>query len=82
MATIKVNIKAKQVIEYNQEVEMEKEDFEKVKHLDMDDVGEWHKADKEAYSVLEGYINFADIFDSEREFTDVTVTALKDVSAK
>ena len=82
MGKIKVKIKAKQVIEYNQDVEMEVEDFEKVKHLEMDHVGEWHKADRDAYSVLEGYIDCSNIFDCESEYTDVTVTAINDLSKK
>ena len=76
MATIKVNIKAKQVFEFNQDVEMEIEDYEKVKHLDCDDIGAWHKSDQEAYSIIENYINPNDVFSAEQEYTDVSVLSL------
>ena len=78
MSKVKVTIEAKQVIHFNQEVEMDIEDFEKVKHLEMDDVGDWRKEDREAYDVLESYINFSDVFDSNHEFTDVYVNAVSD----
>jgi hypothetical protein len=78
MSKVKVTIEAKQVIHFNQEVEMDIEDFEKVKHLEMGDVGEWHEADRDAYDVLESYINVSDVFDTDHEFTDVSVCDVSD----
>ncbi len=73
MSKVKVIIEAKQVFHFNQEVEMDEEDFENVKHLKMDNVCGWHDADIEAYNILEKYINFSDIVDNDNEFTDVSL---------
>ena len=81
MAKIKVTIEASQLFRFNQDVEMEQEDFDKVKHLDIDDVGNWSTEDSEAYSVLENYINPNDVFEAREEYTDVSITLTK-VSAK
>lgn len=75
MSKVKVTIEAKQVIHFKQEVEMDIEDFEKVKHLEMDDVDDY---DIDAYDVLESYINLSDVFDSDQEFKDVSVNAVSD----
>jgi hypothetical protein len=52
MSKVKVKIEAKQVFHFNQEVEMDEEDFENVKHLKMDNVCGWYDADIEAYNIL------------------------------
>lgn len=77
MATINVNIKAKQVVNYNQNIEVQIEDFEKIKNLNYDDVREWREDEKEVYNILKKYINNADVFDIENEFMSVSVTKKK-----
>lgn len=69
---VTVTIKCKQVMHFYQQVEMSKEDYEKVKDLDYEDVHEIRE--KEQYSVLEDYLNFNDILESDDEFLDVQIT--------
>ncbi len=67
-----VTIKCKQVMHFEQQVEMSQEDFDKVKDIDFDDVHEIRN--REQYSVIEGYLNFMDILESDDEFLDVQIT--------
>jgi hypothetical protein len=70
---INVTIKAKQVIEYYQQVEMNEEDFLVLKELAYDDVSET----SEEYALLERYINPTDVFGNVGEYTDVEVFKTK-----
>jgi rRNA maturation protein Rpf1 len=67
-----VTIKCKQVMHFEQQVEMSQEDFDKVKDIDFNDVHEIRNRDQ--YSVIEGYLNFMDILQSDDEFLDVQIT--------
>ena len=69
---VSVTIKCKQVMHFEQQVEMSQEDFDKVKDIDFDDVHEIRN--REQYSVIEGYLNFMDILESDDEFLDVQIT--------
>lgn len=73
---VTVTIKCKQVMHFEQQVEMSQEDYEKVKDLDYEDVHEIRE--REQYSVLEGYLNFNDILESDDEFLDVQITKDED----
>lgn len=66
---IKVRIRAKQVVHYDQEVMMTEKEFEKVKLFEGDIVD--HSA--EGYGVLEGHIDPGNILAADNEYTDVTV---------
>lgn len=77
MSKIKVTIQAKKLLHYEQEVEMEEADYEKVKHLTYDDVNQWLKPDKEAYNIIDKYLNYSDVVDSDDEFKDVSVSLSK-----
>jgi hypothetical protein len=68
---IKVTIECKQVVHFYQEVEIDVEDYEKIKDLYGDDVCQ--RNEEEMYSILESLINFQDVYDNDSEFTDVSV---------
>lgn len=68
---VKVTIKCKQVMHYDQQIEISKEDFDKIKDIDFGDV---HLIrDRIQYSIIEGLINYMDILKSDDEFLDVQV---------
>lgn len=69
--TVSVTIKCKQVMHFEQSVEMSESDYEKIKDLNFEDV---HIREREQYSVIEGYLNFMDILESDDEFLDVQIT--------
>ena len=69
-----VQIKCKQVVEYDQTVTLTDADYELVKDLDMDDVSEMDSDTKKMYRVIDKYINKSDVIDVEPEYTDVQVT--------
>lgn len=75
---MRVTIKCKQVMHFDQEVEMTKEEFEKLMNCDDNDI--MQRNHPQEYSILEGYINFSNVFDSDSEFTDVEVSRVKDAS--
>lgn len=72
---ILISIKAKQVIEYSQEVEVSKEHYKKLKDCDLWDISE--DDDKDLFYLLQGYINHSDVFYGEPEYTDVQITKVK-----
>lgn len=72
---MKVNIKCRQVVTYNQDVEMSQDDFEKFEDSDIDVTG------KDFY-LLQGYIDSSDVFDAEDEYTDVEVIEIKNDKKK
>jgi hypothetical protein len=73
---VSVTIKCKQVMHFEQSVEMSESDYEKIKDLDFEDVHEIRE--REQYSVIEGYLNFMDILESDDEFLDVQITKDED----
>lgn len=70
---MKVNIKCKQVVEYDQTVEMSEEDFEALSDIFGDDVSE--RYDLSLYYILEGCIDPADICSADMEYLSVEVEA-------
>jgi len=72
---MKVTVKAKQVIEYNQDVEMTEEDFVNLKDIRMDDIS--IDSDPQLYFMLERYIDPSVIFCSDEEFKEVSVEKAK-----
>lgn len=76
MKKIKVEIRCSRKIYYNQQVEMEKEDFDKVKGLSGEDIMDNGKTQQQ-FSVIEGYINPHDVFDALNEFESVEVSLVK-----
>lgn len=67
-----VTIKCKQVVHFEQQVEMSKEDFEKIQDINLDDVHEIR--DKEQYLIIEQYLNPMDVLSVDDEFLDVQIT--------
>lgn len=72
---IKVRIRAKQVVEYDQEVEMSKPEYDTL--MDADDTDISRRENSKAFSILESYITMTEILDAEDEFTDVEIIKLK-----
>lgn len=73
---VSVTIKCKQVMHFEQSVEMSESDYEKIKLLDYDDLHEIRNKDQ--YSIIEGYLNFMDILCSDDELLDVQITKDED----
>jgi hypothetical protein len=73
---VSVTIKCKQVMHFEQSVEMDESDYEKIKDLNFEDVQE--RREREQYSVIEGYLNFMDVLESDDEFLDVQITKYED----
>lgn len=67
MEKIKVWLTCSQVVTYSQQVELTKEEFDK-----LNDVVDVDEAD-EAFNIIFNNINQNEIFDAESEFTNVTV---------
>jgi len=61
---------------FEQSVEMDESDYEKIKDLNFEDVQE--RREREQYSVIEGYLNFMDVLESDDEFLDVQITKYED----
>lgn len=72
---IKVRIQCKQMMHFDQEVEMSESDYEKIKDFDMDSIDE-HGSMRQEYSIIEGHIDFRDVFDSDSQFEDITITKI------
>lgn len=68
---MQVNIKCKQVIHYDQIVEMTKEHYEQLKDLDMEDISDREYEDE--YYLLQRYINTRDVIGFDDEYKDVQV---------
>lgn len=66
---IKVNIKVRQVIQYDQDLEISKEEFEKLKALNGDDV----HPHENGYHDIENVLDVTNILDSE-EWLDFEIT--------
>lgn len=66
---MQVNISCKQIVEYSQAIEMSKHDFERLKDFDMDDIN--YDDYPEEFNLLQKYIDFTDVYDSEQTFKDV-----------
>lgn len=74
---IKVNIACKQVICYRQQKEITMQEYNKLKKIG-DDYGVVNELGNRAeYSLLQNYLDPADIFDALNEFTDLEVTLSK-----
>jgi len=72
MNKIEVTIRCRQVVCYDQVVEMDLEDYEKIKNLDgSEDIDSLHN--EEEFLVLEQYLDLSDIVDSDQEFLEVEV---------
>lgn len=66
-------IKCKQVCEYNQQHVVTDEEYKiLMDEADGGDVEETHGR-KSPYGIIDGYLDSTDIFDTEREFTDVSI---------
>jgi hypothetical protein len=73
---IKVNITCKQVIRYEKEIEITKEDYDELERVNGGDV-QFYRQD-EAYGILEGLINVhTDVTDSDDEFLDFEMEIVK-----
>lgn len=77
MNRIKVNIEFKQEVTYNQEVEITMDEYEAIKDLVNNDIGDFREDEKEAFEIITNYIDFKDVFDAEQIYTDVMVTIPK-----
>jgi hypothetical protein len=66
-------IRCKQVVEYSQQHTVTDEEYELIKDLDMDDVGNSGNT-KKVYDVINAYIDPTEVTDCEEEYTDVQVT--------
>jgi len=73
MTKVKVEIRCKETVHYNQIVEMDKADYEKLKDLSGDDVSE----PSEEFNLIRDYIDPRDVFDSNNEFESVEVSLYK-----
>ena len=73
----KVNIEFKQEVTYNQEVEITMDEYEAIKDLVNNDIGDFREDEKEAFEIITNYIDFKDVFDAEQIYTDVMVTIPK-----
>ena len=71
MKKINVEIKCKQVVEYNQLVEMNEDDFYALQELNGDDINE--DRDFVEYRIVEKYIDHSDICSSENQYLSVEV---------
>lgn len=72
MSTIKVNIKCRNTVYYDQEIHVSLSDYEKIKDLDNDDIDE--NDNPEAYEIISNILDFRDVCSAEESFTDVFVT--------
>lgn len=61
MATIKVELRLKQTVSYHQVVDMEEEDYNTLKNMDDDQIGQ---LDPEG-AIISRYLDPGDIFDSD-----------------
>jgi len=73
MSKVKVRIKAKQIISHSKTIEMDQDDFEKIKDLDYDDIS---TLDWEKYEVLERHVDHSEGA-LEDEYQEVIVTKLE-----
>ena len=67
---MQVSIKCKQVVEYNQIVEMSEEDYEVLSNCGYEVSLRYNPKD---FELLDKYINFDDVIDATDEFTDVEI---------
>ncbi len=71
---MKVNIKCKQTVEYDQIVEMTKKDFDLLNVAPFE-VSRFHE--QKEYDLVESYIDPRDVIDVGDEYTDLEVTICK-----
>lgn len=68
--TTKKWIKVTQKVTYNQEVELTDEQIKILENADELDISPIASDGGEAFYLIEGLIDFSDVFDAEQEFTD------------
>ena len=72
--TTKKWIKVSQKVTFYQEVELTDEELQILENLDDLDISSIADDGGEAFYLIEGIIDFSDVFDSEQEFTDFELT--------
>ena len=72
MEQIKVTIKCSQVVYYEQEVKMSKEDFDIIKDVDWEDINKLREKIK--YNVIDKYLDPSEMTDADQEFLNVEIT--------
>ena len=72
--TTKKWIKVTQKVTFNQEVELTDEQIAILENADDLDISPIADDDGEAFYLIEGLIDFSDVFDAEQEFTDFELT--------
>lgn len=72
--TTKKWIKVTQKVTFNQEVELTDEQIAILENADELDISSIADDGGEAFHLIEGLIDFSDVFDAEQEFTDFELT--------
>ena len=72
--TTKKWIKVTQKVTFNQEVELTDEQLEILENADDLDISAIADDGGDAFHLIEGLLDFSDVFDAEQEFTDFELT--------
>jgi len=69
---IKVNIRVKETVIYDQNIEVTEEQYKQLKELDGEDIA-WNN---EGYHLVEGVVNKDDVFDNTGEWQEFEIEEL------